>query len=73
MRIKQAIQVGSNVTDIFKLPCIKSVRKCDDQNGLEWIEYDMADGGIVECGDWLCEMEDGKWQPMSDEEYMGFK
>lgn len=45
MRIKQAIQVGSNVTDIFKLPCIKSVRKCDDRNGLEWIEYDMADGG----------------------------
>ena len=53
----------------MKLPCIKTVWKCTDGHGLEWLEYVTTDGDIIECGDWLCETEEGKWMPMSDEEY----
>ena len=69
MRIKQAIQVGNNVTNIMSLPCIEKCVKRNDKNGLEWLEYDTTDGDIVVCGDWLCETEEGKWIAMCDEEY----
>ena len=69
MKIRQAIQIGDNVTDIMRLPCIKTVWKCTDMQGLEWLEYGTTDGDIAESGDWLCETDEGKWLCMSDEEY----
>ena len=30
MKIKQSIQITSNVTDIMKIPCVSSCRKADD-------------------------------------------
>lgn len=72
MKIIQAIQIGDNVTNIMKLPCIEKCVKRNNKNGLEWLEYGTTDGDIVECGDWLCETEDGKWMQMSDEEYQKY-
>ena len=68
-KIVKAIQIGNNITDIMRLPCIKKCVKCNDKNGFEWLEYVTTDGDIVEGGDWLCETKEGKWMPMSDEEY----
>jgi hypothetical protein len=69
MKIRQAIQIGDNVTDIMRLPCIKKCVKRNDRHGMEWLEYWTTDGDIVESGDWLCETDEGKWLCMSDEEY----
>ena len=69
MRIKQAIQVGNNVTNIMSLPCIEKCVKRNDRHGMEWLEYVTTDGDIVECGDWLCKTDEGKWIAMCDEEY----
>ena len=69
MKIKQAIQIGDNVTDIMRLPCIEKCVKRNDKNGMEWLLYGTTDGDIVESGDWLCETDEGKWLCMSDEEY----
>jgi len=69
MKIRQAIQVGKNVTNIMRIPCIEKCVKRNDKNGMEWLEYETTDGDIVESGDWLCETDEGKWMPMSDEEY----
>ena len=69
MKIIQAIQVGNNVTNIMRLPCIETCTKRNDRHGLEYV---TTDGDIVESGDWLCETEDGKWLPMSDEEYKNY-
>ena len=60
MRIKQAIQVGDNVTNIMKLPCIEKCVKRNDGHGLEWLEYVTTDGDIVESGEvvWCMYVED---------------
>lgn len=70
MRYKQAIRISDNVTDIMKVPCVTGVRKCDDKHGFEWQEYDLTDGSIAERGDWLCEDYIGKWNVLSNEEYI---
>ncbi len=70
MRFKQAIRIGDNVTDILKLPFVTGVRKCDDQQGFEWLEYDLTDGSIAEKGDWLCEDSNGQWSAHHNEEYI---
>lgn len=72
MKIKQAIQVGNNVTNIMRLPCIETCTKRNDRHGMECLEYVTTDGDIVECCDWLCETDEGKWMPMSDEEYQKY-
>ena len=72
MKIRQAIQVGNNVTNIMRLPCIETCTKRNDRHGMEWLEYVTTDGDIVESGDWLCETDEGKWMPMDDEEYQKF-
>lgn len=68
-KIVKAIQIGNNITDIMRLPCINKCVKRNDKNGFEWLEYVTTDGDIVEGGDWLCETKEGKWMPISDEEY----
>lgn len=69
MKFRRAIQIGDNVTDILKLPCVKGVEKCDDKAGFEWMEYILKSGDHAEKGDWLCEDSNGKWHALSDEEY----
>ena len=71
MEYSQCIQIGSNVTDIMKLPCVFSCHK-DCNSDLVYLLYDWDDHGCyVECrrGDWLCEGTDGKWYKLTDKEY----
>ena len=68
---KQAIQIGSNVTDMMKLPCVYSCHKEAD-GGLCFLLYDWNEyGRYVEArqGDWLCEDYDGRWHLLNDKEY----
>lgn len=73
MRFKQAIQIGDNVTDIMKLPCVVACIKKDDGNGFHWLEYrvkclkrGMAKYG--EEGDWIV-LGDNGWNVITDDEY----
>lgn len=82
MRYKQAIQIGSNVTDIMRLPCVISCcKQFADEDFNELLVYtvyiDSEDYGEEEhdgyidahFGDWLCEDYDGQWHLLSDKEY----
>ena len=71
MRFKQAIQIGRNVTDIMKLPCVRGVEKLNDKAGFEWLQYTLKHGDIAEESDWLCEDYDGNWSVYSNDEYHG--
>lgn len=68
---KQAIQVGNNVTDIMKLPCVFSCHKESDGRLCyllySWDQY----GNYVEArkGDWICEEEGGGWTVLTDKDY----
>lgn len=66
-----AIQIGNNVTDIMKLPCVYSCHKM--ANGeLEYLLYDWDENGQyvrAHKGDWLCEDYQGKWHKLTKEEY----
>lgn len=69
MRYKQAIKIGSNVTDIMRLPCVFSCHK-DADGGLCYLLYVWTNNRIYAIpGDWLCESHDGVWHVLSDEEY----
>ena len=62
-KVKQAIHIGRNVTDIMRLPCVYSCHKEADGR-LCYLLYDWdAQGQYVEAheGQWLCEDNDGKW------------
>lgn len=70
MQYKQAIRIGSNVTDIMKLPCVVQCTKLNDKQGMEWLQYTVVDGGseeLAEEGDWLIQELDGHWMVMADE------
>lgn len=78
MRYKQAIQIGNNVTDIMRLPCVLGARKKMYNpaviyyilfgdvitNGVQWSEAVKAYNG-----DWLCEDYYGRLHLLSDKEY----
>ncbi len=69
---KQAIQIGSNVTDIMQLPCVRACVKMDDKQGHEWLEYRIMQGQRIDTaeeGDWLVESVMGRWYVLSDESY----
>ena len=71
MKYRQCIHIGSNVSDIMKLPCVFSCHK-DGNGNFVYLLYDWDDQGrYVECrrGDWLCEGTDGKWYKLTDKEY----
>lgn len=71
MEYRQCIQIGSNVSDIMRLPCVFSCHK-DGNDNLVYLLYDWDDQGrYVECrrGDWLCEGTDDKWYKLTDKEY----
>ena len=68
---KTAIQIGSNVTNIMKLPCIFSCHKEAD-GMLCYLLYDWDDdGNYIQAreGDWLCEDNQGKWCVIKKEDY----
>lgn len=79
MRYKQAIQIGDNVTDIMKLPCVISAHK--NAVGHESFIYYKLFGDTITSmfawgetitaysGDWLCEDYDGRWYLLNDHEY----
>lgn len=74
MKIKQAIQVGSNVTDIFNLPCVESIKKV--RGGYyatllinEFSKYKPQ----AFKGDWICQYDNGKWFAMSDKDFQSVR
>ena len=74
MRIKQAIQLGSNITDIFNLPCVTAIQK---QKGgyvasLKINEYSKNKPQAFK-GEWLCQLSNGKWFAMSDYDFQNRK
>ena len=78
MRYKQAIQIGDNVTDIMKLPCVLGAMKKSYNPA---VIYYILFGDIITkrvqwgeavtayTGDWLCEDYDGRWHLRNDKEY----
>lgn len=70
-KILRAIQIGNNVTDMMKLPCIFSCHK--EQDGrLCYLLYDWDEHGNYKeahKGDWLCEEEGGGWSVLDDKTY----
>ena len=78
MKIKQAIQIGDNVTGIMRLPCVLGAMKMTYNPAV--IYYILFGDVITKCvqwgetvkaynGDWLCEDYDGRWHLLSDKEY----
>ena len=70
-----AIQIGKNITDIFRLPCIAAIRK--DIFGAVFYElygFLMSDGrnAVAREGNWLCEDEKHRWHLLTNEEYVSF-
>lgn len=65
------VPYGNVSPDIFKLPCVNSVRK---KNG---ITYGVFVDGKTEYpsmahahpSDWICKRENGTWAVLTDEEY----
>ncbi len=68
----KAIQIGKNINDVIKLPCVLGCFKANDKCNLEWLMYRVRIGRRVELaeeGDWLCKDEVGRWHVMDDEMY----
>lgn len=65
MRHKQRIQIGRNVTNIIKLPCIRAVEKQADGTLL----YLLYGGQIARQGNWLVESLNGKWYVLPDDTF----
>lgn len=71
MKFKHAIQVGKNISDIMKLPCVTACHKMNDKNGFEWFQYDVVvyNGSteIAEESDWIVQGESGDWYVVVDD------
>ena len=64
------IQIGNNVTNIMKLPCVFSCHKMADGE-LEYLLYDWDEQGQyvkAHKGDWIIE-DNGKHYVLTDKEY----
>ena len=77
MRIKQAIQIGNHIDDIFKLPCVFSVWK--SSKGIEYLfgdtkaeRHKLGEFIVASKGDWLCEDYECHWHLLSDDEYTSY-
>lgn len=59
---KQAIHIGTNVTDIMRLPCVIACFK-QPRGGCTYLyEIDTADNPRYAAqGEWLCEDYNGEW------------
>lgn len=84
MKIVQAIQVGDNVTDIMRLPCIRGAFKYpinDPYNRFplrghlpekDEVIYCLRQGVVddfAQKGEWICLDSDGQWFALSDADY----
>ena len=77
MRYKQAIQIGDNVTDIMRLPCVLgAMKKMYNPDVIYYILGDIitkrvqwSEAVTAYTGDWLCENHDGRWYLLTDKEY----
>lgn len=63
---KQQIQIGDNVTDIMRLPCVIGVRKVWPLKAPMYYRYSLRidDANTRQHaykGEWLCERYDGSW------------
>lgn len=70
----KAIQIGNNVTDIMKLPCVFSCHKMSNGE-LEYLLYDWDENGQyikAHKGDWIVE-DDGKYFQLTEKEYEVWK
>lgn len=65
MRHKQRIQIGRNVTNIIKLPCVRAVEKQADGTLL----YLLYGGQIARQGNWLVESLNDKWHVLPDDTF----
>ena len=71
----KAVQIGTNVTDIMKLPCVRSADKRDSRETEP--AYYILDPFMMKHevwqfahkGDWLCADAGNKWYLLTDEEY----
>ena len=67
-KVKQAIHVGRQATDLMRLPCVYSCHKEADGT-LCYLLYDWDEQGCyveVHEGQWLCEDYNGKWTVMDE-------
>jgi len=62
---KRAIQIGRNMQDIFRLPCVVGIHKMNDEP-LYLLNrgYDR----VARVGDWLCEDYEGMWHLVHDKQ-----
>ena len=65
MRHKQRIQIGRNVTNIIKLPCVRAVGLLLDGT----LFYLLYGGQIARQGNWLVESLNGKWFVLPEETF----
>lgn len=77
-KFTQAVRIGKNISDIFKLRCVSFISKnppiCGPHfhlyPGLMWnYKEDLSHRHVAHEGDWLCEDEEGLWHILSDDEY----
>ena len=59
-KVKQAIRVGRNATDIMRLPCVCSCYKRDDDT-LYYRFLSFQRHVTAHEGQWLCEDYNGNW------------
>ena len=57
MNYKRKIQIGQNVTNIVRLPCVRAVEKQADGS----LTYILYGGQIAREGNWLVEMSSWRW------------
>lgn len=75
--IIQAMQVDArNIADIFKLPCVKSIEKYGRGVFVKTFTEYTEEGEYITKRyfvgfktDWVCQLANGKWCILTDEEY----
>lgn len=70
--MKQAIQIGHNVSDIMNLDCVTRCEKTLSGN-LRYKGTFRSRKGYAAESDWLVCLEDGDWVSMSNSEYYRIK
>ena len=60
-RFKQTIQIGRNVTDIVKLPCVDAVRKSFQGVLIYQVNTVGVTPRYAREGDFICQDQDGDW------------
>lgn len=71
-KYKQAIQVGHNVTEMMKLPCIQNCMKLANGSlayGLTTRCEALSPVSYAMAGDWLVEEHDGYWRCVNENLY----